>query len=371
MSVALLTNVLAAYRLPLYERLAARHDVELLCFGGDASYVPSWFRDLDAQIAAAPFPARRIASVREAFDAGRRHDAMIAPVAGGAMLPAAYAGARRAGVPFVLWASIWTRPRTPRHALAWPVLRRIHRDADAVVAYGEHVRRFVRRIRGRDDDVLVAPQCVEPERFGRTVSREEIAAARAAHGLGADPIVLYAGRLVAEKGVETLLDAWRGPDRPAASLVLAGEGPLADRAAAAMPGVRVLGPVDRDALPPLYAAAAAVAVPSIATRGFLEPWGLVCNEAMLQGRPVVATPAVGAVAGGLVRGGETGLVVPEADPAALSEALRGLLDDPARGERLGTAGHDAAHALTYDDAADAFGRALALAGGTAGGRVPS
>ncbi len=364
MSVALLTNVLAGYRIPLYARLAARYDVEILCFGGDAAYVPSWFRDLDAQIAAAPFPARRIASVREAFDAGGRHRAIIAPVAGGAMLPAAYAGARRAGVPFVLWASIWTRPRTPRHALAWPLVRGIHREADAVVAYGEHVRRFVRRLRGRDDDVVVAPQCVE-ERFGRDVGAEEIGALRASHGLGEDPLVLYAGRLVPEKGVGALLDAWRGADRPAATLVLAGEGPLA-ATAAATPGTRVLGPVPRDDLAALYAASATVAVPSVATRGFLEPWGLVCNEAMLQARPVVATPAVGAVAGGLVRDGETGLVVPEASPAALAGALGGLLADPARRERLGTAGREAARGLTYDDAADAFGRALALAGAVAG-----
>ncbi len=123
MPVALLTNVLAGYRIPLYRRLAERNDLEVLCFGAGAGYVPSWFSDVEAQIAGAPFPARAIASPRAAFDAARGSAAVIAPVAGGAMLPAAYAGARRAGVPFVLWASIWARPRTPRHELAWPLLR--------------------------------------------------------------------------------------------------------------------------------------------------------------------------------------------------------------------------------------------------------
>lgn len=361
MAVALLTNVLAGYRVPLYRLLAQRHDVEVLCFGPGAGYVPSWFSDLDAQIAAAPFPARAIASPREAFAAAAGHAAVIAPVAGGAMLPAAYAGARRARVPFVLWASIWARPRTPRHALAWPVVRRIHRDAAAVVAYGEHVRRFVRGIRGRDDDVLVAPQCVEPEVFDREVSAAEIRALHERHGLGDEPLVLYAGRLVEEKGVGVLLDAWRGAARPPATLALAGEGPLA-AAASATPGARVLGPLPRESLAAAYAAAAVVAVPSLRTRAFLEPWGLVCNEAMLQRRPLVATPAVGAVAGGLVRHGETGVVVPERDPGALSAALGALLADPAERERLGSAGREAARALTYEDAAAAFGTALALAG---------
>lgn len=361
MPVALLTNVLAGYRIPLYRRLAERCDVEVLCFGAGARYVPSWFSDLEAQIAAAPFPARAIASPREAFAAGRSHSAVIAPVAGGAMLPAAYSGARRAGVPFVLWASIWARPRTRRNDLAWPLVRRIHRRADAVVAYGEHVRRFVRSIRGGDDDVLVAPQCVEADLFGREVAGDEVAALRERHGLGDGPLVLYAGRLVPEKGVEVLLDAWRGARRPAATLVLAGEGPLA-APAGGTPGVRVLGPLPREGLAALYAASAAVAVPSLTTPAFLEPWGLVCNEAMLQARPVVATPAVGAVAGGLVRHGETGLVVPERRPDALAEALAHLLAAPAERERLGAAGRDAAHALGYDDAADAFASALRIAG---------
>ena len=50
-----------------------------------------------------------------------------------------------------------------------------------------------------------------------------------------------------------------------------------------------------------YAAAAFAVLPSIPTPRFKEPWGLVCNEAMQQGRPMIATTAVGAVAGGLVR----------------------------------------------------------------------
>ena len=75
---------------------------------------------------------------------------MIAPFAGGALLPAAYAGAQRYGRPFVLWASVWHQPRSAAHALALPVTRHIYRHADAVIAYGEHVRRFVASIRGRD-----------------------------------------------------------------------------------------------------------------------------------------------------------------------------------------------------------------------------
>ncbi len=105
-----------------------------------------------------------------AFAVARDYDAVIAPFAGGSMLPAAYLGARRYGRPFVLWASIWAQPRSFAHAAVLPLIRRIYRDADAVVAYGEHARRFIARWRGHDDDIFIAPQAVEPELFARRVS---------------------------------------------------------------------------------------------------------------------------------------------------------------------------------------------------------
>ena len=51
-----LTTYLAGYRVPLYERLAERHGVEVLCFGGGERYVPGLVRDLDAQLGGAVLP---------------------------------------------------------------------------------------------------------------------------------------------------------------------------------------------------------------------------------------------------------------------------------------------------------------------------
>jgi len=359
-TIALLTTYLTDYRLPLFGLLAQRHDVEVLCYAGGDRYAPAWFTDLDGQLAAAEFPARRLGGIGEALRVGRDHDAVIAPFAGGALLPAAYAGARRRRRPFIFWASIWHQPRSAVHALALPVTRHIYRHADAVVAYGEHARRFVARTRGHDDDIFVAPQSVEPELFRRSVDALETAAFRARHTLGAGPLVLYVGRLVAEKGIEVLIDAWPRV-RGDATLVVIGDGPLRSRVRE-LPGVRLLGAQPRESLAVAYAAAELALLPSIPTPRFREPWGLVCNEAMHQGRPMIATPAVGAVAGGLVRDGETGLVVAPGDPAALAAAIDRLLADPALTARLGAAARDAAAPYTYAAMADAFDRALAAAG---------
>jgi glycosyltransferase involved in cell wall biosynthesis len=359
MPVALVTNYLTPYRMPLYERLAASHDLEVLCFGGGGRYVPAWFSDLDRQLESAPFPARRLEGPLEALRVGRDHETVIAPFAGGAILPATYAGARRHGRRFILWASVWAQPRSAAHALALPVTRHIYRHADAVIAYGAHVRRFAGALRGHDDDIFIAPQAVEAELFGRRVPDAEIASFRERHGLPAGPLALYAGRLVSEKGLEVLLEAWPLVQAEA-TLVLVGDGPLAP-AAAALPRARLLGPLPRAELPVAYAAAELALLPSIPTARFREPWGLVCNEAMHQGRPVLTTTAVGAVAGGLVRDGETGLVVAPGDPRALARATERLLADRDLRLRLGAAARSAVAGYTYEAMVAAFDAALGAA----------
>jgi glycosyltransferase involved in cell wall biosynthesis len=368
-SVALLTTYLSPYRVLLYTRLAERYGVEVLCFAGGERYVPPWFANLDEQLAAAPFPARRAHGAREAFVTGRRYDAVIAPFAGGAIMPAAYAGARLARRPFVLWASVWAQPRSRGHLLTLPAIRHIYRHADAVVTYGPHVSRFVAGIRGGDDGVFVAPQAVEPELFARTVPAAEVDAFRAAHDLGEGPLVIYVGRFVAEKGIDVLLRAWRSVT--SATLVLVGDGPLAEQAAR-VPAVRVLGVLPRAALAAAYASAACAVLPSIPTPRFREPWGLVCNEAMHQGRPVIVSDAVGAAAGGLVRDGVNGLVVPAGDADALAGAIGSLLADSTLREPLGAAAQEAVAPYTPDAMAAAFGQALAAAGvaGATGGGGP-
>ena len=109
------------------------------------------------------------------------------------------------------------------------------------------------------------------------------------------------------------------------TLVLAGDGPLGRGGAA---GAIVLGDRTPAELRNPYAGSDVVVVPSLPTRDFLEPWGLVVNEAFHQGVPVIATDAVGAAAGGLVQHERTGLIVPAGDAAALRAALRRLQDDP-------------------------------------------
>ncbi len=151
----------------------------------------------------------------------------------------------------------------------------------------------------------------------------------------APPHVLYAGRLSPEKGVLELVEAARGM-----RLVVAGDGPLRDRVPEA------LGLVPHERLLELYDRAAVVACPS-----YREGFGVVCAEAMAHGRPVVAS-AVGGLLD-LVADGETGLLVPPGDVAALREALERLLGDPELRKRMGVTGRGRANRFSWDAATDA------------------
>ena len=123
-----------------------------------------------------------------------------------------------------------------------------------------------------------------------------------------------------------------------------------------------LDPVSPVELRNLYAASDVLVLPSIPTRTFREPWGLVVNEAMNRGLPVIATDAVGAAAGGLVRDGRNGLVVPAGDSTALAEALGRLAGDAPLRARLGAAGAEDVRAFTHDAWARGFSEALASLG---------
>ena len=338
---ALVTGDVPEYRFAPFRALARRERVEVIAFGHVA--------------AGADFPLRRVGQRSVARLVGR-YRAVVCGLGGRLALPGAYVAARRAHIPFVLWTSLWEHPRTLAHALSWLPTRHLYRASDAVVTYGPHVTRYVERHRSQGA-VFEAPQAVDHAHFAQTVPEAAVAAARSRAGAAPEQaLVLFVGRRVREKGVETLAEAWaRAELGQSAVLAAAGDGP------ADAPGRR-LGHVAREELPALYAAADLLVLPSIRTRTFSEPWGLVTNEAMHQGTPVVATDAVGAAAGGLVRDGRNGLVVPAGDADALAARIRLLARNPELRERLGHAAREDVAPYTPDAWAAGVSRGLEAAG---------
>jgi D-inositol-3-phosphate glycosyltransferase len=194
--------------------------------------------------------------------------------------------------------------------------------------------------------ITIIPPGVDTSRFYPIPADE----ARLAIGLPADErMLLFVGRIEPLKGVDTLIEALAGLRRsgfqqcyPHTLVIIGGDVYAAPEAMNAellrLQGqardlgisdlVLFLGKRDQDSLPYYYSAAEALVMPS-----HYESFGMVALEAMACGTPVVASQ-VGGLAF-LVQDGETGYVVPDGDPEALSERLRMLLSQPELRRKLG------------------------------------
>ena len=156
------------------------------------------------------------------------------------------------------------------------------------------------------------------------------------------PTVAFAGRLVAEKGVDDLLDAMRILVRriPAVSLLIAGDGPERKNLEARARRLGIdrhivfLGHLSRLQLEERLKGAWVQVVPS----RWEEPFGIVAAEAMMRGTAVLATNSGGL--NEIIQDHKTGRLVAANDPESLAEALTTMLLNPRETEMLGTNGRN-------------------------------
>lgn len=364
--IAFVTNLCPHYRRPLFELLATRMDVDFYFHSNGSerywssalSAEPGQFRVIEERcihVLGQPLLPGLAARLDR-----RRYDVVVKCLNGRLMVPFVYSVAKVRSLPFVLWTGMWDHPQTVAHRVTRPLTEHVYRGSDAIVAYGDHVRDHLLRVRGVGPErIFVAGQAVDNDRFARVAPAEPTETA----------VVLFVGQLEPRKGLQDLLLALRQLSEQV-RLRIAGAGPLESvlRAAAENDGrIELVGHLSQRQLPDELARATCLVLPSVTTARDKEPWGLVVNEAMAAGLPVVATTAVGAAAGGLVRDGANGFVVPERDPVALRTALSRLVGDPALAGRLGHQAARDVRAFTYERMADAFEEAIefALAGRSA------
>jgi glycosyltransferase involved in cell wall biosynthesis len=190
---------------------------------------------------------------------------------------------------------------------------------------------------------------------------ERVATWRKNHRRDDGPLVVFVGRLIDWKGVDDLLDATAlaGKELTGLRVVIAGSGPLSEHLERRVDELKLtdrvhfVGWLDRHEVTALQAAADIVAVPSrTAADGSREAQGLSVIEAMALGKAVLATTT-----GGIpdaITDGEDGLLVPEADPAALAKGLIRLAGDPGLVARLGAAAKITAQRYSWPACASRF-----------------
>lgn len=224
--------------------------------------------------------------------------------------------------------------------MAWlrPLARRVFRAADAVAAVSGALAADVRSLGVPVVHVIPMPLdwVVHGGPAGEAGTRD------AGH-------MLFVGRLSAQKGATYLVEALARlrASRPEVRLTIVGDGPERPALQAQAAALAVAGSVDfvgtrsPTEVAALYRRATVLAIPATTGRGGeREGFGLVAVEAMLASLPVVATASGGLV--DIVEDGKTGLLVADADAAALATALARVLDDRALAEAMGTRGRASA-----------------------------
>ena len=194
---------------------------------------------------------------------------------------------------------------------------------DLAHVYGTSNRNYIRRLGMPVDRIFIKRAVADTDRFLR---EDTPATSKPGH-----KVLLYVGRFSSEKNLAGLLRAFRGvqqdPENPRVVLNLVGYGPLGDelrelaKALGISPLVRFRGKFPQAELPAIYRSADAFVLPSL-----VEPWGLVVNEAMLSGLPVLVSTQCGCAAD-LVRP-ETGWTFSPWDEPSLTGLLQRISEMP-------------------------------------------
>lgn len=189
---------------------------------------------------------------------------------------------------------------TPRTATKERLKRALFGRADAFLTPGRDADDYLRQYEVSDDRLFRLNHVVDVAHFGAAAERRGASAAlEVRRRLGLHGVVfLYVGKVWWQKGLTTLLDAYaavraRGLD---CSLLIVGDGDERERyaeyaAAERIPNVVFHDFVQQDALPSMYALGDVFVFP---TRG--DPYGLVVDEAMASGLPVIASRMAGEIA---------------------------------------------------------------------------
>lgn len=336
MRLVLLTNFVPPYRVPVFRALRDRAGALRVLVStpmeANRPWTPAW-SDLDVVVQrtwtlhrnwqherfSEPYelhvPYDTFARLRE-----WRPDAVVSAEFGARSLQA-IGYARVARVPVIIWATVVDHLERSRGVVRAAARRLMVRGADRIIVNGEGGARYIRSLGYAEARIARIPQAIDLTPFTNLSLEREGEAARR---------LLYVGSLSERKGVEVLLHgaalwARQHPDRRL-SLTIVGDGPERSRLARIeLPmnvAVQWVGAVEYAELPRWYERAGIGVFP---TRG--DEWGLVVNEAMAAGLPVIGSAYAQAVEE-LVRDGRNGWCFRPDDAGSVADALDRALATP-------------------------------------------
>lgn len=346
--LAVLTEIIAPYRIPVFNALAQQDDLDLhvIFLAETDPGMRQWkvYKD-EIQFSFEVLPSRRVKFGEHAILLNRTVAAALSRwrpdvvLCGGYNYVASWQALSWAGhnkIPFFIWIeSTASDRRSGARVLEFLKKQFVQRCCGAVVP-GKSSFEYARTLGFPSDRIFLAPNAVDNELFARGALSVRQRGGENAERQLPSRFFLFVGRLIPEKGVFDLAEAY-GKLTPATrermGLVFVGDGAarkeLIRLTSGVIPGnVLFTDFVQRDDLPEFYGAAEAFVFPTHS-----DPWGLVVNEAMASGLPIITTNVAGCAAD-LVRDGWNGYVVQARNSSDLARAMEQISINPSLREDM-------------------------------------
>ncbi len=376
--LVIVTEIIAPYRIPVFNALARQEGISLhvIFLAESDPALRQWLVHKDEirfSYRVLPSWRRRLGRYNVLLNWGLakalRRASPDAILCGGYNYVASWQSqlwARRHRVPFFLWVESTTRDLRRSYALVESLKTKFMRRCEGFVVPGKSSFEYLMNYGTPEEIIFTAPNAVDTEFFERRAdaARKDAAMHRQALHLPSR-YFLCVGRLVQEKGVFDLLQAYGtlAPElRATIGLVFVGDGvarsELHERAAAITPGsVQFAGFMHREELASHYGLAEALVFPT-----HTDTWGLVVNEAMASGLPVISTNVAGCAAD-LVEDGWNGRIIPAADIGALASAMGQLVHGVELRALMGQRSRERIRGYSPEACAVGIARAVFASGG--------
>jgi glycosyltransferase involved in cell wall biosynthesis len=353
--LVIVTEIIAPYRIPVLNALAERPEIalEVVFLAENDPTLRQWkiYKDeIKFHYQVLPSWRQRLGKYNILINRGLKSAlSQFEPdvvLCGGynylASWSAAY-WARAHRVPLLLWSESTAWDHRRGYRLVEFMKTRFLALCAAFIVPGKSSLNYLKGLGIAEQRIFTAPNAVDTTLFSKLAekARQDESAVRGRHRLPSR-YFLYVGRLVKEKGVFELLEAYAqlpAENRADIGLVFAGTGTahggLVERATKIVPGrIQFLGFEHREHLAEIYALADGLIFPTHS-----DPWGLVVNEAMACSLPVIVTNVAGCALD-LVQHGWNGFVIPPRDVSELTVAMASLAEDSGRRMEMGTRGKE-------------------------------
>jgi len=345
--IAFVHPALRDYRLELFDKLNKKYDITFIF----TEHLPGKHLEIPSEWNYKIIRSNRIVKrnhdiiihlklIKELLK--RDYDIILTSIPSSIHSHIAFLLAKITGKKYIIWVEEWhwdatahPYPKKLLKRLLYSYSKFLLKNADACIVQGSLTKEFCLNIGVNKEKIFVATPCAVNY---SEIPNEDL---RKILHLGNKKIILYCSRIIKLKGLEYLIKSFAllEENMNDVFLLIAGDGPFKKECEQlakklSIKNILFTGYVDPRDVGDYYRACDVFVLPSIFLSGQYEGWGLVINEAMAFGKPIVTTDAVGA-APDMVKDGINGYVVKNKNVDELYKALYKILSNDVLKEKMG------------------------------------